>query len=79
MKYIDGGEVCIGDKVIAADSEGVVVCVIDTGQFSEEYPAGWDYLNKGMLIETVKWGLMHYPDVSDDVILVERAKAEDRP
>jgi hypothetical protein len=73
MNYMDGNEVYIGDKVIADDSEGVVVCVIDTKQFSDNYKEDWAYLGKGMLIETKKWGLIHYPEVDEDVILVERA------
>lgn len=61
--------------MIADDSEGIVVCVIDTKQFSEGYPEGWSYLGKGMLIETERWGLVHYPEIDADVTLVERPKA----
>ena len=74
MKYFDGNEVRIGDKVIADDSEGVVVCIIDAKQFSEGYQDAWTYLEKGVLIETKKWGLIHYPEIDEDVMLVERAK-----
>ena len=74
MKYPDGNEVRIGDKVIADDSEGIVVCVIDTKQFSDNYPEGWSYLGRGVLIETKKWGLIHYPEIDEDVVLVERTK-----
>jgi hypothetical protein len=41
MKYHDGREVYVGDKVIADDSDGVVVSVLDTKQFSQDYPEGW--------------------------------------
>lgn len=74
MKYWDGQEVYIGDKVIADKSDGIVVCVIDTKQFSDDYPEGWGYLETGILIETKAMGLVHYPQVDEDVILVERAK-----
>jgi len=74
MKYLDGNEVFIGDKVIADDSEGVVVCVIDTRQFPDNHPEGWAHLEKGVLIETKKWGLIHYPEIDEDVALVERAE-----
>jgi hypothetical protein len=39
MKYPDGQEVRLGDKVkLGDDAEGVVVSSIDTGEYSEEYP-----------------------------------------
>ena len=38
MKYTDGQEVLIGDRVIADDSPGQVVAVLDTKQFSDQYP-----------------------------------------
>ncbi len=72
MKYWNGEEVKIGDKVIADKSDGIVVCVIDTKQFSEDYSEGWDYLEKGMLIETKAMGLVHYPESDDDIFLVKR-------
>lgn len=74
MKYLDGNEIHVGDKVIADDSEGVVVCVIDTKQFSNSYPEGWISAEKGVFIETTKWGLVHYPEIDEDVSLIERQK-----
>ncbi len=55
MKYLNGDEIYIGDEVIADKSEGVVVCVIDTKQFTDDYPKVWSYLEKGCLVETKKW------------------------
>ena len=72
MKNLNGVEVCIGDKVIADKSDGVVVCVIDTNQFSEKYTEFWSYLKKGMLIETTEMGLVHYPEIDRDVVLIAR-------
>lgn len=75
MKYYDGQEVCIGDEVIADKSQGVVVCIIDDHQGSDEYPASdWDYLEKGLMVNTIAMGLVHYPDPDEDVILVRRAE-----
>jgi hypothetical protein len=75
MEYLDGQEVLVGDKLIADRSDGVVVYVIDTKQSSKEHPAGtWDYLEKGMMVETVEMGLVHYPETDEDVILIERAE-----
>jgi len=39
MKYADGQEMRLGDRVrLGADDGGVVVCVIDTGEYSETHP-----------------------------------------
>lgn len=51
MKYLSGEEVLLGDKVLADESKGVVVCVIDTKQFTDEYPEGWNYFEKGVSVE----------------------------
>lgn len=77
MKYSDGRDVLVGDKVLADKSGGVVVAVIDTEQFSNDYPAGWVYLGKGMLVETKDVGLIHYPETGEGVILVDRATGVD--
>lgn len=72
MKYKSGEDIRLGDKVIADDSEGVVTCVFDNEQFSEEYPKGWGGLSEGLLVLTEKWGLIHYPRVDADLVLIER-------
>jgi hypothetical protein len=75
MKYWDGQEVLVGDNVVADRSEGTVVYVIDTKQFSAEHPAGtWDYLGEGMMIQTAAMGLVHYPIADQEVVLVQRAE-----
>ena len=60
MKYLSGQEVCVGDNVVADKSEGVVVFVIDTKQFTAEYSEFWAYSEKGCLVETKEMGLVHY-------------------
>ncbi len=72
MNYLSGEEICVGDKVIADKSDGVVVAVIDTKQFTEEYSEGWSYLEKGCLVETTAMGLVHYPEADRDLILKNR-------
>jgi hypothetical protein len=72
MKYRDGNDVQIDDKVIADESEGVVVTVLDTKQFSDNYPEGWTDEKVGVFIETKRWGLIHYLDLDDDVKLIAR-------
>ncbi len=74
MKYLNGDEIYVGDEVIADKSEGVVVCVNDTKQFTEEYPEGWKYLEEGCLVETKEMGLVHYPIIDENLILKSRKK-----
>lgn len=72
MKYSDGNEVLIGDRVTVDGSNGIVVAVIDTGQYSDAYPKGWSYLKIGALIEAEDFGLLHYPVADEDLVFVER-------
>ena len=74
MKYLDGEEICVGDNVTVDKCEGVVVCVIDTKQFTEKYTEGWAYLETGCLIEAENFGLVHYPEPDEDLILIHRKK-----
>ncbi len=75
MKYADGQEIQLEDQVAIGPSwNGVVVCVIETGMFTTEYPAeDWAGLEKGMLVMTDKAGLIHYEELDEDVRLVKRA------
>jgi Pterin binding enzyme len=68
-------DVRVGDKVkLGANAEGVVVCSIDTGEYSKEHPeAQWGYLKKGAIIDFPKYGLIHYVEPEDDLELVARA------
>ncbi len=74
MKYSDGQDVKIGDKVkLGDDTGGVVVCSIDTGDYSEEHPeSAWAYLKKGVMISFPKFGLIHYEEPEEDLQLISR-------
>ena len=78
MRYPDGQDVRVGDKVrLGADTEGVVVCSMDTGEYSQEHPeAQWGYLKKGVMVDFPKnYGLIHYPDkLEEDLVLLARAE-----
>ena len=77
MNYPDGQSIRLGDKVgIGKDTGGIVVCSIDTDEYSEEYPkAEWASLNRGVLINFPAYGLIHYEQEPDrDLVLIERAK-----
>ncbi len=75
MKYPDGQDVKLGDKVkLGQDQGGVVVCSIDTGECSAEYPeTEWAHLKRGVVIKFPKYGLIHYEEPEPDLELIERA------
>jgi hypothetical protein len=75
MNYVSGQTVKLGDKVsLGQDSDGVVVCVIDRGEYSEGYPESqWSYLKKGVMINFPLHGLIHYEEIEPDIRLIKRA------
>lgn len=74
MKYSDGQEIRLGDKVrLGQDEGGVVVCSIDTSEFSDAYPMSqWGYLKKGVMINFPLYGLIHYEESEPDLQLIGR-------
>jgi hypothetical protein len=77
MKYPDGNEVQLGDQVELWDgNRGTVVCSIDAGEFTDEYPQNqWAYLGSGVLILSEKAGLIHYKEPERELKLLGRGKA----
>jgi hypothetical protein len=76
MKYSDGQEARLGDKVkLWEGCYGVVVCSMDTNEYPVEYPKDeWGYLKTGVLIDSDKAGLIHYIKPEQNMELIERAK-----
>jgi hypothetical protein len=76
MKYSDGKEVKIGDKVqLWNGCNGVIVCSMDTDEYNADYPKKeWGYLKSGVMIKTDKAGLIHYIEPDEDLQLIERSK-----
>lgn len=76
MRYPDGQVACLGDKVrLWKDAEGIVVCSLDTGEYSEEFPESeWSYLEVGVLIHSPQAGLIHYLEAENTFELVSRTK-----
>ena len=74
MKYPDGKEVVIGDKVkLWEGCVGTVVASIDNGEYSNNYPKEeWEYLKAGVLIDSDKAGLIHYLEPEKSLVLIER-------
>ncbi|WP_423601094.1 hypothetical protein [Roseateles sp. MS654] len=75
MRYSDGQEARLGDKVKLSDgSEGVVVCSIDTDEFTSDYPRDqWEYLKRGVMVNFQRLGVVHYEQADEDLELVERS------
>lgn len=77
MKYSDGSEVLLGDKVkLWEHTEGKVVCSIETNQFTDTYSKNdWGYLKDGVLIASPQVGLIHYLEPDASLELIERDAA----
>ena len=76
MKYATGQEMRVGDQVKLGDDAGEVVFSIDADEYAEEYlRSQWEYLQKGVMINFKKYGLIHYEQAEDDLQLVARAAA----
>ncbi len=78
MKYADGQDVRLGDRVkLGNDENGIVVCSIDTDEYAKTHPRNqWGHLKKGFMVEFPKFGLIHYEKAEPDLLLVRRAKFE---
>lgn len=76
MRYPDGQDVRLGDRVrLGQDDGGIVVASIDTNEYSDEHPkVQWSYLKKGVMIEFRQYGLIHYEEADPDLRLVSRSK-----
>jgi hypothetical protein len=74
MNYADGTPVMVGDVVrLGEDREGVVVCSIDDGVYTEDHPNGaWNYLGRGVMIKFPRWGLIHYVTPEPGLQLIAR-------
>jgi hypothetical protein len=74
MKYPDGQDAKLGDKVtLNQGAPGIVVCSIDTGEYSASCPEEeWSYLKQGIIVDFPSYGLIHYTEPDADLRLVAR-------
>lgn len=63
----------LGDRVrLGGGIEGIVVFSMDTDEFSPAFPkAEWQYLRRGIMVETVQAGLVHLAEANDDIEVAE--------
>lgn len=76
IKYADGREVCVGDKVALhhARNKGVVTHILDSQSEIDD----WNLEEPGLMIDTDCAGLVFYPKWSltdDEIRLVSRAES----
>jgi hypothetical protein len=76
MNYVTGESVKLGDRVkLGDDSDGVVVIIFDTDEYSPDYPeTHWGgCLEKGVMINFPLYGLIYYENMVEfDVKLIAR-------
>ncbi|HEX3881764.1 MAG TPA: hypothetical protein VHW66_03835 [Stellaceae bacterium] len=80
MKYPNGQPVSVGDRVeLWGDRQGIVVCSIDSGEFTADYPKSeWGYLGSGVVIRTDAGDVFHYKGPDEDFKLIgSRAATRD--
>ncbi len=77
MKYPNGQEVRVGDRVkLWDDQPGTVVCSIETGEFSKNYPkTEWGYLKSGILVKTDTGEVFYYTKPDEDFELIQSSSA----
>lgn len=73
MKYTDGKQAKIGDKVlIGGQFNGLVVADLDSDEYSADHSREqWSYLQSGLMIDTDFGGLVHYEQNSLENELIE--------
>ncbi|MBZ9986614.1 hypothetical protein LB572_05830 [Mesorhizobium sp. BH1-1-5] len=74
MRYADGNIARLGDKILVWEgNEGVVVCSMDTDEYSEDYSREtFGYLKQGIMVLSEKAGLIHYVQPEADMRLLSR-------
>jgi hypothetical protein len=74
VKYEDGREVRLWDRVQPwLGCRAIVVFSIDAGEYSPEFPKEhWEYLERGIMLDTEHAGLVHMSEPDEDLVLISR-------
>jgi hypothetical protein len=72
MKYQDGMEIRVGDRVKLLNGElATVVASIDAGEYSEEcIEENWADLGSGVVVKTDKGALVRFSEPNENEIIV---------
>ncbi len=75
MKYHDGQTIMVGDRVRLGPDDGEVVFLIDADVYSDEFPkAEWKYLEQGIMVKFLGFGLVHIEEYDSSLLLLGRAR-----
>ena len=76
MKYPDGTEAKLGDRVQLSNGErGIIVFSIDTNEYAADFPKEqWSYLSSGVMIRTDAGALVHYEDPNIEEITLLKSR-----
>jgi hypothetical protein len=74
MNYPDGQQVRLWDRVeVWPGCRGIVVASIDTNEYSPAFPREeWQYLGRGVMLDTDGAGLIHFPESDAHLVLLTR-------
>jgi hypothetical protein len=76
MRYLNGEQAHLGDRVQLGQASGVAVVSIDTDEYAPEQPKSqWAYLKRGVMVDFPQYGLVHYEEAEPDLRLIGRAQA----
>jgi hypothetical protein len=69
-----GRQIRLGDRLnIGGGIAGVVVCSIDTDEYSPNFPKdAWSYLGSGIMVQTERAGLVHLNESNEDIKVTEQ-------
>ncbi|WEV48086.1 hypothetical protein OZX61_07255 [Acinetobacter sp. ESL0695] len=72
MKYYTRESIELEDYVeLSSNVFGIVVAIIQESKYSKLYPKEeWDYLEYGLLVLSDQAGLIHYPQVTEEITFV---------
>lgn len=70
MKYADGTEVAVGDRVRLTNGDlATVVFDVDSGVFDSEFvKSEWEYLRNGIMVETDRGALIHLENLMFELV-----------
>jgi hypothetical protein len=69
----------VGDRVrLESEAEGRVVCDFDHDEHAADFARSeWQYLEKGILVETEQLGLIHLPEDDAGLELIQRGSGSE--
>ena len=76
MKYSDGHDILLGDRVcLGGEMTGTVVACIEEKKFGPGFLGEqWGYLIKGILVNSEQAGIIYYEEPSVDLVLIKRTQ-----